>query len=244
MKAPPSEPFYVGYAPKAPPAVARFLRIRVGIVLGLGLTLALGSALWHPAPARATFEYGIVREFTGVLRLHPYPMLMVPTEGAPAGLLLVGETKHGADSLVKGLDGHRVQLAGSLIQRGAYRMIEVHGRPEDLGVDLPLVETDPTQPRDLMGEVVDSKCHLGAMNPGDGPTHRLCAIRCLRGGVPPLLAWSGADGQDQVALLTNPDGTRWTPTAALPVGEPVRVIGGGESVGGWLVIRVASGRVR
>ncbi len=65
-----------------------------------------------------------------------------------------------------------------------------------------------------------------------------------RGGVPPLLAWSGAGGQDQVALLANPDGTRWTPSAVLPVGEPVRVIGQGESVGGWPVIRVTAGRVR
>jgi len=244
MNPPHSDPFYVGYAPKAPPAVARFLRIRVGIVLGVGLALALAAALWHPAPAPASFEYGVVREFTGVLRLHPYPLLTVSTEGAPVGHLLVGETKHGADSLVQGLDGHRVQLAGRLVYRGEYRMIEVHGRPTDLGVDPPLAGTEPTQSRDQMGEVVDSKCHLGAMNPGDGPTHRLCAIRCLRGGVPPLLAWSGADGRDQVALLTNQDGTRWTPTAALPIGEPVRVIGQGESAGGWLVIRATSGRVR
>lgn len=37
----------------------------------------------------------------------------------------------------------------------------------------------------LLGEIVDSKCYLGAMKPRCGRTHRGCAILCLKGGVPP-----------------------------------------------------------
>jgi len=38
----------------------------------------------------------------------------------------------------------------------------------------------------LTGEIVDSKCYLGVMNPGNGKVHRDCASRCLSGGIPPL----------------------------------------------------------
>ena len=41
-------------------------------------------------------------------------------------------------------------------------------------------------PVTLNGEIVDSKCYLGVMNPGQGKVHRDCASRCLSGGIPPL----------------------------------------------------------
>jgi hypothetical protein len=31
---------------------------------------------------------------------------------------------------------------------------------------------------DLVGEIVDSKCYLGNMNPGNGKVRRDCAVRC------------------------------------------------------------------
>jgi hypothetical protein len=39
----------------------------------------------------------------------------------------------------------------------------------------------------LIGEIVDSKCYLGVMNPGALIPHRACAIRCISGGIPPVL---------------------------------------------------------
>lgn len=39
----------------------------------------------------------------------------------------------------------------------------------------------------LKGEIVDSKCYLGVMNPGNLKAHRACAINCIQGGVPPVL---------------------------------------------------------
>ena len=38
----------------------------------------------------------------------------------------------------------------------------------------------------LKGQIVDSKCYLGQMQPGSGKTHRSCATLCIRGGLPPL----------------------------------------------------------
>ena len=51
----------------------------------------------------------------------------------------------------------------------------------------------------LIGEIVDSKCYLGVMNPGQGKVHRDCAARCISGGIPPIFVT--ADGRDQMLLV-------------------------------------------
>jgi hypothetical protein len=56
----------------------------------------------------------------------------------------------------------------------------------------------------VTGEIVDSKCYLGVMNPGSGKVHRDCAARCLSGGIPPIFI--SGDGEDQF-LLVGPDGS-------------------------------------
>jgi len=55
----------------------------------------------------------------------------------------------------------------------------------------------------LAGEIVDSKCYLGVMNPGQGKVHRDCAARCLSGGIPPIFVT--ANGGEQL-LLVSADG--------------------------------------
>ena len=54
-------------------------------------------------------------------------------------------------------------------------------------------------PVTVEGEIVDSKCYLGVMNPGQGKVHRDCAARCLSGGIPPLLISS--DTGEQLLLV-------------------------------------------
>jgi len=51
----------------------------------------------------------------------------------------------------------------------------------------------------LTGEIVDSKCYLGVMNPGQGKVHRDCAARCLSGGIPPIFITT--DGHEQFLLV-------------------------------------------
>ena len=51
----------------------------------------------------------------------------------------------------------------------------------------------------VTGEIVDSKCYLGVMNPGQGKVHRDCAARCLSGGIPPIFVTT--DGHEQLLLV-------------------------------------------
>ena len=69
-------------------------------------------------------------------------------------------------------------------------------------VDAPPADQETT--RDLgavhlTGEIVDSKCYLGVMNPGQGKVHRDCAARCLSGGIPPIFVT--ADEHEQFLLV-------------------------------------------
>lgn len=186
--------FYVGYLPKAPASLARFLR-RVVIVLGmLAVLVALLLVTGQMPFANSAFEYGKVRSFEGMVRLKPYPVLLVARPGqiapsdARSEYLLVAPGKHGADELTDSFDGKQVRLQGQLIYRDGTTMVEIV--PGSIvatggaGADQePLRDLGPVT---ITGEIVDSKCYLGVMNPGQGKVHRDCAARCLSGGIPPL----------------------------------------------------------
>jgi hypothetical protein len=78
----------------------------------------------------------------------------------------------------------------------------------------------------LTGEIVDSKCYYGVMNPGEGKVHRDCATRCLSGGVPPSFVVHGGPKDGTVYLLTDATGARLPISAFLDrVGEPVMIRG-------------------
>ena len=78
----------------------------------------------------------------------------------------------------------------------------------------------------LVGEIVDSKCFLGVMNPGEGKVHRDCAARCLSGGIPPAMLTSDLDGARRLVLLVGENGQSLPKTDYLQrVGQPVSVHG-------------------
>ena len=123
--------FYVGYLPKAPIALARFVR-KVVIVLGLLAVTAAVLLLVGQMPfANSAFEYGKVRSFEGVVATRPFPMLLVARPGDVgqqdkySRYLLVAPGKHGADDLVAGFDGKQVRLQGQLIYREGGTMVEI-----------------------------------------------------------------------------------------------------------------------
>src|SRR5258708_12812667 len=123
--------FYVGYLPKAPTALARFVR-RVIIVLGLlAVTTSLVLIVGQMPFANSVFEYGKVRSFEGVVVTQPFPTLLVARPGEVgqqekySRYLLVAPGKHGADELVASFDGKHVRLQGLLIYREAGTLSQI-----------------------------------------------------------------------------------------------------------------------
>ena len=199
--------FYVGYLPKAPTGLARFVR-KVIVVLGLlAVTTALVLVVGQMQFANSAFEYGKVRSFEGVVVTQPFPMLLVVRPGEIgqqdkySRYLLVAPGKHGADELVASFDGKQVRLRGQLIYREGGTMVEITPGPMAVIDNAPAVQATT---RDLgtvtvTGEIVDGKCYLGVMNPGQGKVHRDCAARCLSGGIPPIFVTT--DGHKQLLLV-------------------------------------------
>jgi hypothetical protein len=223
--------FYVGYAPKAPADLAEFVR-RIVALVAAGILVAGLALVFAQMPfANSVFEFGNVRTFEGRVEARPYPVLVVSRPGTiPAGerdsrYLMVAPGKHGAHELVAGFDEQAVRLKGQLIARDGGTMLEVvPGSIESLKVE-PALDTAPRDlgPVTLTGEIVDSKCYLGVMNPGSGKVHRDCAARCLSGGIPPIFATSD---QGQQFLLVGTDGNAIAPDALREyVAEPITVSG-------------------
>jgi hypothetical protein len=236
--------FYVGYLPKAPTVLARFVR-KVILVLGLlAVTAALVLVLGQMPFASSAFEYGKLRSFEGVVETTPFPVLLVARPGEIgqqdkySRYLLVAPGKHGADDLVAIFDGKQVRLQGQLIYREGGTMVEI--TPGSIAV----IDTAPAvQPmtRDLgavtvTGEIVDSKCYLGVMNPGQGKVHRDCAARCLSGGIPPIFV--ATDGHEQL-LLVGLDGRAVGRDALREfIAEPIQIQGELLETGSTQLLRV------
>ncbi|MEO8372676.1 MAG: hypothetical protein ABI806_26050 [Candidatus Solibacter sp.] len=216
--------FYVGYLP-IPPGIRKFARRVIGVLGVIVVGAAIALALSQGPFAASTFEFRDYREFDGVLVTKPYPALVVPG-GLP--WLLAGEGKHGFTA-PNGFEGRTVRIRGERITRGADRMLEVQsviaGDPSEA---LTEIDLGPTQ---LTGEIVDTKCYFGVMNPGNGKVHRDCAARCLSGGVPPALLVRDASGVTKTVLIAN-----WRGELLNHVAEPITLRGRLANAGGRLVL--------
>ncbi len=225
--------FYVGYQPRAPKQLRWFL-FRAAAGLAVLAASAATLLVFGQAPfAASRFEFLQYRDYRGRIEAAPYPRLIAG--GAP--YLLVVPGKHGAGEAVRGFDLREVRLSASLIERGGDRMLEVvPGSIRDAGP-----AAAPGAPVDLgevalTGEIADSKCYLGVMNPGEGKVHRDCAVRCISGGIPPALLVRDRSGIIRPVLLAG--------VAARDlldfVAEPVRVRGRLRRAGATLILEAGN----
>jgi len=225
--------FYVGYQSSAPPGIRRRVRLFVLFIFLLAVAGGALFAISQQGFADSHFEYGRPAEFSGTLTLRPFPILVVDRSGisssdAGSAYLLVAPGKFGADSLLAGVDAKRVRLRGTLIHRPEGHMLEI--LPGSLttveGVSSPASQFRELGAATLTGEIVDTKCFLGVMNPGEGKVHRDCAARCLSGGIPPALVSSGLDGTARLYLLLSASGQPLAKADFLQkVGRPVSING-------------------
>ncbi len=192
--------FFVGYLPM-PPGLKKIVK-RVLAAAGVVVFLTAILLVTGQRPfAASTFEFQQHRELQGVLRTTPYPALSIPGQGLPWLLVLPG--KHGAAGEVHGLDNRQVSLKGARIFRDGDRMIELVPGSIEAGGQAAAASTIDLGKVKLTGEIVDSKCYFGVMNPGNGKVHRDCAVRCISGGIPPAFLVRDAEGKSMTVLLAN-----------------------------------------
>ncbi|MEK7723603.1 MAG: hypothetical protein AAB336_04590 [Acidobacteriota bacterium] len=227
-----NEDFYIGYLSKMPKSIAKAGKVFVvsAIVVGIGLVVVLWIA--QKPFAKSIFEFGSVKDFEGTIQAQPIPFLLIEKEEKNNGLPmferipLVAEGKHGLEA--KSLDGQWVKLKGTLIYRDDLKMIEVASDSiEKFGAKTsPFGEKSESLGKfTLKGEIVDSKCYLGVMNPGQSKSHRDCAVACLRGGIPPLFVVKDSSGNVSELWLLSEKGESVNKEILDFVAEPIEISG-------------------
>ncbi|MGE0363118.1 MAG: hypothetical protein AB7H93_07790 [Vicinamibacterales bacterium] len=266
---PPDDEFYIGYDPPMPPRIAARVTQVAAAVIVASAVAAMTALAAHRRLAPAAFDFGRPQPLHGVLQRTPYPELKVDGRRS----LLVGFGKQGAESDLAGIPDGPVTLAGTRIERDGHRMFEVvpgsvraltasksgtksvpvgpgptamnWGRPGSTTIGARPRQAHVADPADvtLQGEIVDSKCFLGVMNPGEGTVHRDCARVCLRGGIPPMLLVRGARAEEALVLLVDDAGAPIGRQLADLAGVPVEVNGRLTRDGDRLVLFTARTRV-
>jgi nitrite reductase/ring-hydroxylating ferredoxin subunit/DMSO/TMAO reductase YedYZ heme-binding membrane subunit len=236
---------YVGYLRRAPVDLALAVRRRAVCLLGLVVPVAVFVLVAGGEAPPARFEYGAPVELTGTVMARPYPHLIVQRPGTigasspVSSYSLVAPWKFGADELVAPFDGQNVHLSATLAYRDGIVVAEVV--PGSLRADpSPGPSAQPTislGQRTLVGEIVDSKCFFGVMNPGELKTHRACAVRCISGGIPPVLCVRGLHGGASYFLLVSAAGEPVNQQVLDLVAEPVEITGEVQRSGDNLVLR-------
>jgi hypothetical protein len=235
-----SDDFFVGYLP-TPPSLRRML---LGIVVALLLVAAAVAATIAFAqrdPGAGVWKDSQLDTLQGTLLTEPYPLLYTTDSKI---VLLVGVGKHGVAERLAKFTGHTVKLQGHLLQRNGWTMLEIEDASDSvqsLGAaraDIPLM-TDISAAQTFRGEIIDPKCYLGAMKPGDGKAHKACATLCIRGGIPP--AFVVTEGSSPVYYLLVTDSIQ----SILPyVGDPVQLHGTTAVLGDLHLLRVNPDSIR
>jgi hypothetical protein len=99
---------------------------------------------------------------------------------------------------------------------------------------------DPGETIEVRGEIIDPKCYFGAMNPGEGKTHRSCAVRCISGGIMPCIKYE-KDGQLHFAVLVGKEGGTMNEAVLPYVSEPVIIRGRLQLLNNWEFLYVDGG---
>jgi len=238
------DPFYVGYLPKAPASLAKWLRPRILLLLLLPLAMGAVIVLSQNEFGPGTFEFQNYREFEGVLLEEPVPALQLLRPGLEKDdrsiYYLVEFGKKGGQDAVAGLHGKRAKVRGALIFRGNQTMLELDSGPGAVQIiqdDSPASVPSSLGRVTLQGEIVDSKCFFGVMKPGNLKPHKACAIRCISGGIPPVLLVRNKQDEVRYVLLVSSEGKAVNQQVLKWVAEPVEVSGQLERWGDYDVLK-------
>ena len=220
------KPFFVGWM-----GLPRGLRLFMALVLAtlaiVDVGLAAGLYVAQPPRQTGLWDPSGEQEVKGALVTEPYPMIRVPaTDKAPAALvLLADEWKFGLPLGPDFHDGDLVRVTGYAIRRGDVTVLQVDNKLERLGRATPAPALQQDGERTLSGEIVDSKCWTGAMNPGEGKTHKGCGSLCLLGGIPALFIATGADGVTRWYVLADNEGHSLGEGIRARIGERLTLTG-------------------
>lgn len=249
--------FYIGWMSKAPKSFAKHIKRVLLILFPVALIVAYLLSTSQKKFSTANFEFGKLTEVKGIYYNTPVPMLKVfDKNNLSITIPLVGYGKHGAETAImelekeKGvsLNGKEVTLKGTLIYGDGKTLLQVD-KNDDPIVNIGAESTAQLQQKDLgtqtiRGEIVDPKCYFGVMKPGEGKVHRDCAIRCILGGIPPVLHVQNEKGESNYYLIVGPNGEKINEVLQDIVAEPVSIKARVVQQDDWIILYTSKEKIK
>ena len=243
---PQTDYFYVGYQ-KIPAPIRKFLWILIPALVVFIVILGLVLPKIHNQFTDG--RYTKFQEFEGLLIDKPIPHLIVPRSGkindqnGYSRYILAGTRKTAVSDKALELAGNWVKLRAIPVFRDNMTLLAVSTKTPPETIEPPSLQVPPSLEGEslgnytLQGQIVDTKCYLGVMNPGQTKTHKACAIRCLSGGVPATFRVVNQDGQVYYFLLVDSQGNALNKSNFNLVGEPVQITGEVVKYGDLFVLK-------
>ena len=251
--------FYIGWMPKAPGSFKSFIRKYLVFLLPLVIVLSILLALSQKKFGTGSFELGKPVEVKGIYFNQPVPNIKVINGKDIWGnysyitIPLVGYGKHGADGIIAdlekqhntSLDKKEVTLKGALLYNDGKLIMQIDGNDKPLSTIGTIVTASDLLPQlkelgtqKVKGEIVDPKCYFGVMKPGQGKPHRDCAIRCILGGIAPVMRVQNEKGEANYYLIVGPNGEKMNEAVQDFVAEPAEIEARLVQYDDWIVMYV------
>lgn len=255
--------FYIGWMPKAPAGFAKHVKKVLLILFPLALIIGLMLASFQKKFSTGNFEFGKITELKGIYFNSPVPMLRVLNGKDIFGnvsytsIPLVGYGKHGAETAIMELEkekdvsfnGKELTLKGTLIYSDGKILLQVNKDDDpvvnigkEVAAELP--KQNELGIQKIKGEIIDPKCYFGVMKPGEGKVHRDCAIRCILGGIPPVLKAMNEKGEKNYYLLVGPNGEKMNEAVQDYVAEPLEIEARAVQLDDWVILYVKDKNIK
>jgi len=205
----------------------------------IGFIFLFSFTLSQKKIANSAYRYNEVAEYTGVVSNIPFPHILFSKGKDVFGnplhevLPLVNAWKFGADSLINNWNqankNGMATIQGTIIIRDSVKAMELTSKENSfLASKSQSINSKPIVEKigivTIKGEIIDPKCYLGAMNPGEGKPHRSCAIRCISGGIMPMITY-WENKQKKYAVLLGENGEKINNQVLDFVAEPIEIKG-------------------
>jgi len=245
-----NDEFYVSYiegslGTKTKSVLKRFVVVSILIIIASALLFSFSQKPFK----NSTFELTSATKITGTFHENPYPMLRVEVaKNTYKNILLLGFGKSSANPFLEklqneiaDLNGKTLSIEGNLIYYNGKTLIQI---TDDEKVTLKnnskthIPSKKIISKMTLQGEIIDPKCYFGVMKPGKGKIHRSCAIRCISGGIPPVLATTDNNNISQYYLLTDLKGNAINNDILPYIGKPSEITGIVQEMEDWYIMKI------
>ncbi len=252
-----NDDFYIGYLENTDRKTKATLKNFVIIGLLILIVIAITFAFTQNNFKNSTFELTTNTKIMGVYHEMPYPMLKVKTaENTFKNILLIGFGKYSANPFLKtirnqvpNLSGSMLSIEGNLIYYNGKTLLQI---TDDEKITL-VEKTNPQRlpetktlvnDMELKGEIIDPKCYFGVMKPGKGKIHRSCAVLCISGGIPPVLATTDKNNISEYYLITDIKGKPIHKNILPHVGKPSILKGTVVQLEDWYQLRIDTKNIK